>query len=396
MAFTKYLLPALAVATTALAQCSGPSTTIVTQADASGIASCSTYKGDVTIDPAASGAIAIDGVQQITGDLTCLNAGLLTEISADQLGSIGGTFGLSNLTIMSTLAFSSLNTVNIIEWVGLPALQGLNFPQGISMANNVLISNTQLNTLSGIELQTVDNMDINNNPYLNTVNVNDITNITGSLSFAANSKDLAITFDNLGQANNLTFRNVSSVSMPSLSLVNGSLGFYSDTFQSFSAPNLTQTGGALAFVDSPNLSNISMPKLLGVGGGFLIANNTNLKSINGFPKLQVIVGALDFAGEFNNASLPALHDVRGGLNIQTTSSTFDCTPFNNDKSNSVVKGVYNCQIGKSNPNTNPTATGSSSGSSSSSTSTAKSSASKFDPTTPLTGLGALVAALLMI
>jgi len=394
MAFTKYLLPTLAVAGTALAQCSGPSTTIVTQADASGIASCSTYKGDVIIDPTASGAIAIDGVQQITGDLTCQNAGQLTEISADQLGSIGGTFGLSNLTIMSTLAFSSLNTVNIIEWVGLPALQGLNFPQGISMANNVLISNTQLNTLSGIELQTVDNIDINNNPYLTTVNVNDITNITGSLNFAANAKDLSITFDNLGQANNLTFRNVSSVSMPSLSLVNGSLGFYSDTFQSFSAPNLTQTGGALAFVDSPDLSNISMPSLMGVGGGFLIANNTNLKTINGFPKLQVIVGALDFAGEFNNASLPALRDVRGGLNIQTTSSTFDCTPFNNDKGNSIIKGVFNCQIGKSNPNTNPTATGS--GSSSSSSSTAKSSASNFDPTTPLTGLGALVAALLMI
>ncbi len=209
------------------------------------------------------------------------------------------------MTILSTLAFSSLNSVSTIEWVGLPALQGLNFPQGVSTATNVGISNTQLNTLSGIELMTVDNIDINNNPYLNTVNVNEIVNITGSLSFSANSKDLQITFDNLQQANNLTFRNVSSVTMPSLSLVNGSLGFYSDTFESFSAPNLTQTGGALAFVDSPNLSNISMPSLMGVGGGFLIANNTNLKSISGFPKLQVIVGALDFAGEFNKYVLPS-------------------------------------------------------------------------------------------
>jgi hypothetical protein len=87
--------------------------------------------------------------------------------------------------------------------------------------------------------------------------------------------------------------------MPSLSQVNGSLGFYSDTFQSFSAPNLTATGGALVFVDSPNLSKISMPKLTEVGAGFLIANNTNLKSINGFPKLQTIVGALDFSGSFD-------------------------------------------------------------------------------------------------
>jgi hypothetical protein len=252
----------------------------------------------VIIASSASPSIALNGVQQITGDLTCQNAGQLTELSADQLGTIGGRFHLNNLTILSTLSFSSLNNVHEIYWVGLPALQGLNFPEGVSKAKNVLISNTQLNSLSGIELETVGNFDIDNNPYLNTVNVNQISTITGSLTVSANDKSLAIVFDNLESANNMTFRNVSSVTMPSLSQVNGSLGFYSDTFESFSAPNLTSTGG-LAFVDSPNLSKISMPKLTEIGGGFLIANNSNLKSISGFPKLQTIVGALDFAGDFD-------------------------------------------------------------------------------------------------
>ena len=258
----------------------------------------------MVIASTVNAAIALNGVQQITGDLTCQNAGQLTELSADQLGTIGGRFYLNNLTILSTLAFSSLNNVHEIYWIGLPALQGLNFPQGVSQARNVLISNTQLNTLAGIELDTVGNIDIDNNLLLKTINVNQISTITGSLNIAANYKNLDITFDNLQQANNMTFRNVSSVTMPSLSQVNGSLGFYSDQFQSFSAPNLTSTGGALAFVDSPNLSNISMPRLTQVGGGFLIANNTNLKSINGFPKLQTIVGALDFAGSFDKYALP--------------------------------------------------------------------------------------------
>jgi hypothetical protein len=394
MAFTKYLLPALAVAGTALAQCDGPTTTIQSQGDASALSGCSTIKGDVIIASTANAAIAINGVQQITGDLSCQNAGQLTELSADQLGTIGGRFLLENLTILSTLAFSSLNNVNEIYWQGLPALQGLNFPQGISQAQNMLISNTQLNTLAGIELETIGNIDIDNNPYLSTVNVNQITTITGTLNIAANYKNLVITFDNLQSANNMTFRNVSSVSMPSLYQVNGSLGFYSDTFQSFSAPNLTATGGALAFVDSPNLSNISMPKLIEVGAGFLIANNTNLLSIDGFPKLQTIVGALDFAGTFNNASLPALKDVRGGLNIQTSSTTFDCTPFENDKSNSIVKGVFTCAAKQTAPNINPN--GASSAPASSATSSSGAAAANFDPTTPLTGLGALLAALLMI
>ena len=251
------------------------------------------------IDSTASGQVAINGVQQIKGDLTCNNATQLTAITSDQLGTITGTFSLTGLTIMSTLQFDSLTGVNKINWVGLPALQSLNFAQGVQQANQIYISNTQLNNINGIELTAVGSMDINNNPYLTDVNVNDLANVTTSLAFSANGRDLEISFPNLEDAANLTFRNVSKISMPSLANVGGSMGFYSDTFKTFAAPNLTQTGGTLAFVDSPDLTSISFPSLTQIGGGFLIANNTDLKAINGLPKLKTIVGALDFAGAFN-------------------------------------------------------------------------------------------------
>ena len=196
---------------------------------------------------------------------------------------------------------SSLTNVDVIEWIGLPALQGLNFNKGIQTAQTVYISNTQLNSLSGIELQEVGAMDINNCPYLTTVNVNDLTNITQLLSFSANSEALAISFPNLQEGTNMTFRNVSGVSVPSLNQVQGNLGFYSGTaqFSSFAAPNLTVVDGQLSFIDSPALTKLSFPQLKGIGGGFVIANNTELMSITGFPKLQVIVGAIDMAGAFN-------------------------------------------------------------------------------------------------
>lgn len=274
--------------------------TIHSSTDAAAISGCSTYHGDITIASDAAGEIALDGIQQLTGSLKCNNATQLTSITADQLNSIAGTWTLTGLTILANLGFNSLTNVANIEWIGLPALQGLNFPQGIQTAQTVYISNTQLNSLSGIELQKVAAMDINNNPYLNIVNVNDLTNVTELLSFSANSQSLTISFPNLQAGTNMTFRNVSGVDIPSLSLVNGELGFYSGTeqFSSFSAPNLTLVDGTLAFVDSPALSKISMPLLKGIGGGFVIANNTKLLDITGFPKLQVIVGALDFAGVF--------------------------------------------------------------------------------------------------
>jgi len=393
MAFTKYILPALAVAQLAFAQCDGPETKIQNSGDAEALATCSRLEGDLIIEPQTSGSIEINGIQEITGNLVCQDAGSLTSISSDQLATIGGTFGLKNLTILSTLRMDSLTSVNGINWVGLPALQGLNFRRGVSEAESILISNTQLNTLSGIELMTIGRMDINNNPYLNTVNVNNLANVTQALSFSANSRTLEISFPNLVSAANLTFRNASAVSVPSLASVNGSMGFYSNTFESFTAPNLTSTGGSLAFVDSPALTNISCPQIEEIGGAFLVANNTELKTIDGFPKLQVIVGALDFAGAFDTAELPALKDVRGGLNIQTSSSTFSCDAFQKDKDSSVIKGVYQCASNQENPGTlGSTATGSGV----QSTHTGKGSAGTFDPSAPLTGLSAVIAALFMI
>jgi len=237
-------------------------------------------------------------------------------------------------------------------------------------------------------------MNINNNFYLDTINVNDLTNVTNALAFSANGRDLKITFPNLEAAANLTFRNVTEIDMPSLNKVQGDMGLYSDLFTSFAAPNLTLIDGTLAVVDSPSLSSLSFPNLQGIGGGFLIANNTDLLSINGFPRLQVIVGAIDFTGTFTEVKLPELRDVRGGSNVQTSGTVNVCGMFNADQANQIIKGVNTCIYNKQNPDTNPSAT--SGGTTASSTSSHNAAAGGFDPSAPLTGLSALIAAMLFI
>jgi hypothetical protein len=254
--------------------------------------------GDVIIDKTASGTITLDGVQSITGGLSCQNASQITELGGDSLETIGGAFDLRNLTILSALKFNSLTSVNEISWIGLPALQGLNFAQGVSGASDVLISDTQLNNLDGIELQSVYNLGINNNPFLTTINMSDLSDITGSLDITANSKDLTIALPGLQHANNMTFKNVSAVSMPELVLVNGSLGLYSGTMLDLSIPNLVQTGGDLALVDCDSVDSLSLPALAGIGGGFLLLNNSQLSNIT-IPTLQVVAGAIDFVGDFS-------------------------------------------------------------------------------------------------
>lgn len=348
MSLTRYILLALATACAAFAQCDGP-ITIQNEGDAEAISRCSIIEGDVTIDPSVSGTLALDGIQEITGDLTCVNATQLTSLSADSLGIIGGKMDLEELQILSTLEFDSLYEVLTIQWVALPQLQSLTFNRGVSKVTNILVSNTALTSLNGLDLETVGLMDINNNRYLETCNVNNMRNVTEAISFAANAKTLAISLPNLEYAANMTFRNVSDVQVPSLAYVNGSIGFYSNNFESIALPNLTETGQALVFQDTTGLKNISAPNLEKVGAAFNINNNTGFTEIDGFPKLAVIVGALDFSGDFDVVELPALEDIRGGFNMQTRSTNFSCDGFNDLRDRDIVKGTYECKANEENP-----------------------------------------------
>lgn len=231
--------------------------------------------------------------------MTSQDAGALGQIGSTSLEKIGDTFMLSNMTILSTLSFSRLSAVKAIDWTGLPALQALTFGDtGVEMASSVSIQNTQLTTLKGIDLQTVDTVNIANNNYLTEINMQ-LANITNSLIFTSNGRNVSAEFPNLIWANNLTVYNVSTFSVPSLATINGSAGFYSNYFASLNAPNLTQVGQSLSVYSCPQLTNVSFPVLTDIEGGLTIANNTALKSINGFPALQTIGGALDYYGNFS-------------------------------------------------------------------------------------------------
>lgn len=269
----------------------------------------------------------------------------------------------------------------------------MNFGSGVTEANSVYISNTGLTDLAGIELEGCATMDVNNNQYLKTINVNNLANVTNALSFSANGLNLAIDFPNLENAGNLTFRNVSTISMPSLATVPGSIGFYSNYFESFSAPNLTSTGNTIAFADNANLNNLSFPSLTTIGGGLLIANNTNLGAINGFPELSTIDGDINFYGTFGTVAFPSLTDVKGAANVYTSSTnTTICDLFNKAHSAQAIKGNVKCETSSTN-----TANNGSSTSSGSSSSSSKGAASlNYDPSAPLTGLAAFVAAVLFI
>jgi hypothetical protein len=297
------LLFALSVRADAL--CSQATATINSQADATALASCSTISGSIVVGSTASGDISIDGPTEITGDLAVQNATEITSLSSSTIGTIGGTFTLDTLTLLSTLQFSALQTVETISWSALPNLGAITFPNGEITTSHITITNTFLSSLDGLATGVISTLDINNNPDLTSANFT-ITSITSSLNLAANGKATAFSFPQLHWAANITAKNCSQLNLPSISAVNGSLGLYGNSFTDFSAPTLLSVGntatgaGSLAIISNTALtgSGLSMPLLQSVGGALQVTDNTALSTVS-FPDLTDIGGAVVLTGSFS-------------------------------------------------------------------------------------------------
>ncbi|KAJ5712758.1 Leucine rich repeat 5 [Penicillium malachiteum] len=366
MSFAKYLLPALAASKLAFASDSCGDTTIASQTDADAITSCTTISGHVTIDESYSGSLDLGSIEKITGNLICNGGSNVTSITAADLVTIGKNFTLEGLTSVTSLSFAALTTIGSIYWEALPELQSLDFTTGVTDVGDINIINTGLTSLDGISLETVGQFDIEDNDSLVTVNINNLMNATGMINFAGNDDSLVIDLPNLSTGTSMTFRNISSISVPSLKKLTGQLGFWGTDFSTFYAPNLTTTSD-LVFSDNSKLSNISMPVLVTVDGGFSITGNDALQVID-LPDLETVAGAIDFTGNFYEVEFGSLTTVDGGFKLDSTNGSFSCSKLKSEYE-SAVKGTWKCNA------TDPDATSSSSSSSSSGTSSSSSSSS---------------------
>ncbi|QDS76365.1 hypothetical protein FKW77_003240 [Venturia effusa] len=349
-AMLRYALPVLAAVGAASAQCSSSSTlTIQNAGDASALASCTTYDGSIAVATGTTDTINFASVRSITGDLSISSNNAITSVGADSLTSIGGTFTVSNCQILSSLSFPQLSSVGNIDFEGLPNLNLLGFTSNIARTGRLNIQNTFLSTLDGINLQQVNSIYIANNRLLQDISFQ-VSNISQSLILESNGDRLTASFPNLMSAQNLTFRNVPTLSIPSLHNVSGSLGFYENSITGLTAPNLTTVGGTLAINTNTELTNVTMDSLKSITGGLQVQNNTLLTSVV-FPALETVGGATDMYGNFTQVSLPALKDNRGAFNIQSTGDlTDDCATFKAETgSSNVIKGKYTCAGKVANP-----------------------------------------------
>ncbi|KAK0755005.1 hypothetical protein B0T18DRAFT_386790 [Schizothecium vesticola] len=361
----RVILPALVAIGSVSAQsatCTVVTTTINSQADATGLAGCKTVRGSVLIAPQTGASIDISGPGTITGDLILLNNGEIQSFRSDDLTTIGGTWEMKNVTALSTLSFASITKVKALDWQTLNALDTLSFTSGLTQAEEVTISDTFLSALTGIDLTSVKTMRIDNNRRLTSFTTQ-LRDLSDELRIQANGQRLEVNMPNLTWIANMIIANVTKFSAPSLVTVNNSAKFDFNYFSDFSAPNLTRTqSGDISFVGNVNLKNISMPRLTTVGGGLLIANNTALIELNGLPALKTISGAVKLRGSFDDVSFPALNDVKGAFDLSSTGDIEkSCTEFKKiasakDGGSGKIQGTYSCTSNNANANSDTSST----------------------------------------
>ncbi|KAI9308837.1 hypothetical protein BJ944DRAFT_227384 [Cunninghamella echinulata] len=318
------------------------------QSDLDMIRSCKSFNGNIIIDQTAMADININGIETLQGDLIIKGNDNLEKISLSLQG-VNGKLNLINNKILTTLNMPQLTAAKIFELSVHPALNEVKFPAGLSQAEQLTIADTTATKVEGLKLSGIKDMTITNNIYLKQLSIGNLTKVTGALTMSANSPSLIADFSSLQSLDVGTFRNLAGISLKELKQVSHDISFISNSFSSLELPSTTQVVGTLTIGDNEKLNIFSMPSLSKLGGALSLYGNSELTSVNAFPKLEEVVGTLDIVGNFNEVDLPALADVRGGLNVQTTSNQFSCDGVNKLKKGIIKGNAFTCKASVAKP-----------------------------------------------
>lgn len=309
---------------------------------------CEVVEGKVTVKEDVNGELVIKGPKQFKGDFIVSNVTNLLSITSDSLNSIGGEFLLEDLNLLNNLKLTSLESVNKLSIRRLKLLKDLAFgSSGVSKATDVDITDCMsMSDLSNLQLTTVENIKIINNPSLVKFD-SSLETINKTMIITGNGKDMNVTLSQLESAYDLQISDVSGFAVPALETIGSAMRFENNTnMESFEAKNLTKVGenekegGSLSFNNNKVLKNISFPVLEKINGDLTILNNTNLTEVSGFPELTSVYGALLLGGNFEEIKMPKIEDFGGAVTVTASTGSDKVCGF---LENASVAGKKSCE-----------------------------------------------------
>lgn len=368
---SRFILPALAAASGAYAQCTASSGTVTLSSptDAAAITGCSTYSGSIALATGITGDISLNGIQSITGSVLGASIPNVTSITANTLTTITGNLTLGGATSLNSLAFTALNSVGALSFIALgPQYQATGFTN-LTSVPSLEIYNTFLQALTGISITNqASTILIAANTYLTQINIL-AKQVTSSLTISANANGANVSLPYLTTAGSIDIENVTTLSMPALQNTTAAINLLGNAFTTLSLPNLTQSDG-LNINYNNDMTNFTVPMYTTTLADINVQNNTALTGTISFPALTTVDGSADFVGAFSGLYLPKLNTIQGSMEINSTSSSFQGCSTYNALAGNTVHGTVTCkQAAASSSGSSSSGTASSTSSSSSSTAT---------------------------
>jgi hypothetical protein len=172
-------------------------------------AQCGNLQANVWIEPSETGAVSLNGLKSIGttsnwGSFAAVNASQISSISSDSLEVVGAWFSIANITTLVTLSFPKLSWIGqMLSIVDVPMLEKLELSSSVTVGHtfpvttSVAIVNTSLSKVEGLFSDTIQDIQINDNPNLFFVNLTatqillqENTSYTGKLSIWSNGPEV--------------------------------------------------------------------------------------------------------------------------------------------------------------------------------------------------------------
>ena len=246
-------------------------------------------------------------MQEIDGNFEAVNAKSVNSLSFGSLQSINEEFRMQNLTRLYNLNMPQLGYIGSVQWQTLPGLQELDFGNGVNTVNGELdIQDTQIGSLSKINLRSAVSINIANNRGLQNINWQ-LESVNKTLTLNANGIQggLNAKFPKLTQVGAIDVSNVSSLDISGLERCKQFVSVYGSSIESLKMDELTRTGG-LSVKNNKNLKEVSFEKLKTCDGGFGLSSNDKLGGKIDLPQLRTVRGAFNVTGAFEGYVSPTL------------------------------------------------------------------------------------------
>lgn len=310
---------------------------IQTSGDLLQLSDCPVISGSIIINGYDSEFMDLGHISEIKGDLSVSNASSIQRIQGLQLEMIGGTFQFDTLTSLTNLAFPKLQAVETLRWHVLPILTSVNFNAGIKDIKSVIMSDTSLTGFGGFNVETLRNLNINNNRFLERIE-SSVTEITGELSISANAENLNVLLPHLTWVKSLTLRDAENVRFDSLQIVEQNADFINNQFDTLDLPKLKSTGHTLSIINNNRLQNVDFNALTEVGGGLMVIDNEKINKVDFFSSLKSVGGAIEMHGDISESKFTEIKIVKGSAIIKSTSNDLDCSEWMSSEIAKAVRG----------------------------------------------------------